>query len=158
MDSKLDKKWVNGAGSIGLVLCDVPGLVAGAAKGVGLGHAFLRHVERCHVILHLVDATSIDPVADFKMLNREIIKYGTGQLANMPQVVVVNKIDAFDSAGEDWEEGLKTRYTKEELQVKLQDAMPHSRLMWMSAKEKDGVDDLMTRMLAFVRKVKGTNT
>jgi len=157
VDSKLDKKWVNGAGSIGLVLCDVPGLVAGAAKGVGLGHAFLRHVERCHVILHLVDATSIDPVADFKMLNREIIKYGTGQLANMPQVVVVNKIDAFDSAGEDWEEGLKTRYTKEELQVKLQDAMPHSRLMWMSAKEKDGVDDLMTRMLAFVRKVKGTN-
>ena len=48
----------SGAGSAGLVLCDVPGLIAGAAEGVGLGHAFLRHVERCHVILHLVDATS----------------------------------------------------------------------------------------------------
>lgn len=154
-DGNLDKKSANGAGSTGLVLCDVPGLVAGAAKGVGLGHAFLRHVERCHVILHLVDATSIDPVEDFKMLNREIIKYGTGQLASMPQVVVVNKIDAFDRAGEDWEKGLKTKYSMEDLQAKLQESMPHSRLMWMSAKEKDGVDDLMTRMLAFVRKVKG---
>mmetsp|Transcript_10283 Transcript_10283/g.15709 ORF Transcript_10283/g.15709 Transcript_10283/m.15709 type:complete len:495 (-) Transcript_10283:11-1495(-) len=154
---EVDKKLISGAGSTGLVLCDVPGLVAGAAKGVGLGHAFLRHVERCHVILHLVDATSIDPIEDFKMLNREIVKYGTGQLASMPQVVVVNKIDAFDRAGEDWEKGLKTKYTKEDLQAKLQEAMPHARLMWMSAKEKDGVDDLMTRMLAFVRKVKGNN-
>ena len=49
---------------------DVPGLIAGAAEGVGLGHAFLRHVERCHVILHLVDATSNDPVNDFQMVNQ----------------------------------------------------------------------------------------
>jgi GTP-binding protein len=69
---------------------DVPGLIAGAAQGVGLGHAFLRHVERCHVILHLVDATSNDPVADFAMLNSEITRFGSGQLAQMPQVVVVN--------------------------------------------------------------------
>ena len=60
-----------------MIAQDVPGLVAGAAKGVGLGHAFLRHVERCHVILHLVDATSIDAVADFAMLNRELAQYGT---------------------------------------------------------------------------------
>lgn len=135
-------------------MCDVPGLVAGAAKGVGLGHAFLRHVERCHCILHLVDATSNDPVADFEMLNREIVRYGTGQLAKMPQVVVVNKIDTFEGKGEDWEAGLKTRYTEEELGQKLKESMPHSRLMWMSAKEKDGVDDLMARMSTFVSKVK----
>ena len=147
---------MEGAGSTGLVLCDVPGLVAGAAKGVGLGHAFLRHVERCHVILHLVDATSSDPVADFQMLNREIFKYGTGQLAQMPQVVVVNKIDSFEGKGEDWEKGLRTKYTREELEEKLKDVMPHSRLMWMSAKEKEGVDDLMARMAAFVDKVKET--
>lgn len=135
----------------------MPGLIAGAAQGVGLGHAFLRHVERCHVILHLIDATSNDPIADFEMLNREICKYGSGQLAKMPQVVVVNKVDAFEggsSAGEDWEEGLQTKFSREELEAKLKESLSHSRLMWMSAKERDGVDDLMTRMAAFVRKVK----
>lgn len=170
-----------GAGSSGLVLCvsplrvmdwksfgfnclisiffcflkDIPGLIAGAAQGVGLGHAFLRHVERCHVILHLVDATSNDPIADFEMLNREIQKYGSGQLAKMPQVVVVNKVDAFaGSASEEWEKGLKTKLSREELESKLKETMSHTRLMWMSAKEKEGVDDLMTRMAGFVRKVK----
>jgi GTPase len=138
---------------------DVPGLIAGAAKGVGLGHAFLRHVERCHVILHLVDATSDDPIADFLMLNQELVNYGTGQLANMPQVVVVNKLDALEGrAGEDWEAGLRTRLTRQELESKLAGAMSHSRLMWMSAKERDGVDSLMIRMAAFVKKVKQTAT
>lgn len=134
---------------------DVPGLIAGAAQGVGLGHAFLRHVERCHVILHLIDATSNDPIADFLMLNREISKYGNGQLAQMPQVVVVNKVDAYYAGGEEqWEQGLSTRLSREELETKLKQVMTHSRLMWMSAKEKEGVDDLMTRMSSFVKKVK----
>jgi GTP-binding protein len=133
----------------------VPGLIAGAAQGVGLGHAFLRHVERCHVILHLIDATSNDPIADFLMLNREITKYGNGQLAQMPQVVVVNKLDAFaGKGGEEWEQGLSTKLSREELETKLNKVMTHSRLMWMSAKEKKGVDDLMTRMASFVKKVK----
>jgi GTP-binding protein len=131
-------------------------LIAGAANGVGLGHAFLRHVERCHMILHLIDATSNDPVADFKMLNRELLNYGTGQLGRMPQVVVVNKLDALEGRGEDWEAGLRTKLTREELEEQLQEAMSHSRLMWMSAKERDGVDDLMVRMAAFVKKVKST--
>lgn len=137
---------------------DVPGLIAGAAQGVGLGHAFLRHVERCHVILHLIDATSNDPIADLKMLNRELVNYGTGQLGRMPQVVVVNKIDALEGRGEDWESGLKTKLTKEQLEKELNDAMSHSRLMWMSAKEKDGVDDLMIRMAMFVKKVKSASS
>ena len=104
--------------------------------------------------MHLVDATSNDPVADFQMLNREILNYGTGQLGRMPQVVVINKIDALDGKGEDWEAGLRTKYTRKELEEELREAMPHSRLMWMSAKEKDGVDDLMIRMAGFVKKVK----
>lgn len=138
---------------------DVPGLIAGAAQGVGLGHAFLRHVERCHVILHLVDATSDDPIADFEMLNRELVNYGTGQLANMPQVVVVNKLDALEGrAGEVWEDGLRTKLTRQEVEEKLTATMSHSRLMWMSAKERHGVDDLMMRMASFVKKVKGTAT
>ena len=149
------KSKTSGAGSEGLVLCDVPGLIAGAADGVGLGHAFLRHVERCHVILHLVDATSSDPIADFHMVNDEILRYGNGKLAQMPQIVVVNKVDAWEEgSGEEWEQGLKTRMDKEMLEDKLKEAMTHSRLMWMSAKERDGVDDLMGRMAAFVKKVK----
>mmetsp|Transcript_1287 Transcript_1287/g.1655 ORF Transcript_1287/g.1655 Transcript_1287/m.1655 type:complete len:505 (+) Transcript_1287:208-1722(+) len=138
------------AGSSGLVLCDVPGLIAGASEGVGLGHAFLRHIERCRVILHLIDATGDDPVADFKMVNEEIRKYGSGSLAKKPQVVVVNKIDAV------WD-GENKEIKKTELSNTLKDAMGHTRLMWVSAKEKHGVDDLMTRMSSYVRKVKEEN-
>ena len=133
-----------------MVLCDVPGLIEGASRGIGLGHAFLRHVERCHVILHLVDATAEDPLQDFKMLNGELIKYGTGQLARMPQVVVINKTDAYES---DSEEDKKPTLPLEELETQLKDAMSHSRLMLMSAKKEDGVDDLMVRLSAFVKKV-----
>jgi GTPase len=157
----------------GLVLCDVPGLIAGAADGVGLGHAFLRHVERCHVMVHLIDATSHDPIADYLMLNREIVRYNgtstsssSATLANMPQVVIVNKVDVFEnqnddndadrsgSVKEDWEEGLKVRWSREELQEKLKAVMPHSRLLWMSAKDRTGVESVMTRLAAFVQKVK----
>lgn len=153
----VDENDSSAGGSKGLILCDVPGLIQGAADGVGLGHAFLRHVERCHVILHLIDATSLNPVADYEMVNRELVRYGSGQLANMPQVVVVNKLDAFESSSssrEDWEAGLQVKVQRNELEQQLQQVMPHSRLMWMSAKEKNGVDDLMMRLASFVRKVK----
>ena len=130
-------------------------MVAGAAEGVGLGHAFLRHVERCHVILHLVDATSNSAVADYAMLNRELEQYGTGQLANMPQVVVVNKVDAYEEGNEeDSEQGLKMKVTKDDLKLQLDEEMQHSRLMWVSAKEKEGVNELMGRMAKFVNSVK----
>lgn len=56
----------------GLVLCDIPGLIEGAAGGAGMGGAFLRHVQRCKVLLHVVDGTSEDPVGDFKMINQEV--------------------------------------------------------------------------------------
>lgn len=125
---------------------------------MGLGHAFLRHVERCHVIVHLIDATSNDPVADYEMLNEEVVKYGTSQLATMPQVVVVNKIDAFEDSfgggGNDWEKGLQVRWSRDKLEQRLREVMPHTRLMWVSAKEREGVDDLMMRLASFVKKVK----
>ena len=127
-------------------------MVAGAAEGVGLGHAFLRHVERCHVILHLVDATSADPLGDFTMLNQELARYGSGQLANMPQVVVVNKVDAFEF--DEYSEEEEMKLSRDELKDGLVDTMQHSRLMWMSAKEKEGVEDLMGRMAKFVMSVK----
>ncbi|KAL3925554.1 MAG: hypothetical protein SGILL_000328 [Bacillariaceae sp.] len=152
LSSEKETSTLLGSGGDGLILCDVPGLIENASQGVGLGHAFLRHVERCHVILHLVDATGEDPIRDFTMLNLELVKYGTGQLAQMPQVVVINKIDALDANPED------CKYSREELEEQLQAAMSHSRLMWMSAKAGDNVDEVMKRLAAFVKKVVGTTS
>ena len=112
------------------------------------------------MILHIVDATSADPVGDFKMINKELLQYGTSKLAQMPQVVVVNKVDVWESddesGKEEWETGLQTKLTKDQLENELKEVMAHTRLMWMSAKQKDGVDDLMKRLSAFVTKVKAT--
>mmetsp|Transcript_8601 Transcript_8601/g.18565 ORF Transcript_8601/g.18565 Transcript_8601/m.18565 type:complete len:525 (+) Transcript_8601:72-1646(+) len=149
--SKKGDRANRAAGSSGLVLCDVPGLIAGASEGIGLGHAFLRHIERCRVILHLVDATGEDPVGDLAMVNDELKRYGSGSLANKPQVVIVNKIDA--AFGEIEEEEIVNE-KKMELANQMKEEMGHTRLMWVSAKEKDGVDDLMTRMASYVGKMK----
>lgn len=138
-----------------LVLCDVPGLIAGASEGVGLGHAFLRHIERCRVILHLVDATSDDPVGDLSMVNDELKRYGTGSLAEKPQVVVLNKMDvAFREEDDGSEGGTAEDERKADLVARMKETMGHTRLLWVSAKEKDGVDDLMTRMASYVGKMK----
>jgi GTP-binding protein len=75
------------------VLADIPGLIEGASEGAGLGHRFLGHVERCAVLLHLVDITAPDPVAAYRTLRKELKAYGAG-LAEKPEVVALNKIDA----------------------------------------------------------------
>ncbi len=75
-----------------LVLADIPGLIEGAAQGKGLGHEFLRHIERTRVLIHLLDGLSADPLADFAAINRELAAFGHG-LAEKPQLAVLNKID-----------------------------------------------------------------
>ena len=75
------------------VLADIPGLIEGASEGAGLGHRFLGHIERCAVLLHLVDITSSDPVAAYRALRKELKAYGAG-LAEKPEIVALNKIDA----------------------------------------------------------------
>ena len=77
------------------VVADIPGLIAGAHEGKGIGDRFLGHVERCSVLLHLVDATAEDPVADYKTIINELEMYG-GDLAVKPRVTALNKIDALD--------------------------------------------------------------
>jgi GTP-binding protein len=139
-----------------LVLCDIPGLIAGAAQGSGLGHAFLRHVERCHVLLHVIDATAEDPIADYRMLNLELVEYGSGRLATVPQIVVVNKADALMSSADQKgpHQQQPIHRSREELEQELRRVMPHRRLLWMSAKNRQGVDELLLRLAAFVEKVK----
>lgn len=75
------------------VIADIPGLIEGASEGVGLGHEFLRHVERCRFLIHIVDLTAENPVNNFKIINEELRKHSTG-LANLYQIIVLNKIDS----------------------------------------------------------------
>ena len=80
----------------GFVLADIPGLIEGAAQGAGLGHEFLRHIERTKVMIHIVDAASVegrDPVEDIRKINHELREYDES-LAGRPQVIAANKIDA----------------------------------------------------------------
>jgi GTPase len=79
------------------VLADLPGLIEGASDGAGLGTRFLGHVERCAVILHLIDGTADDVVGAYRTIRRELAGYGHG-LADKPEIVGLNKIDAIDPA------------------------------------------------------------
>jgi GTP-binding protein len=83
-------------GERSFVMADIPGLIEGAAEGAGLGHQFLRHVERCRVLIHLIDLSAEgeerDPLHDFDVLNRELARYSP-TLAKKPQVVAPNKVD-----------------------------------------------------------------
>jgi GTP-binding protein len=83
-----------------LVIADIPGLIEGAHEGAGLGDRFLGHVERCAVLLHLVDATAEDPVADYKTIRAELAAYANG-LADKPEIVALSKIDAVDKRAAD---------------------------------------------------------
>lgn len=94
-------------GGNGFVIADIPGLIEGASEGLGLGHEFLRHIERTKVLVHLVDAASTegrDPIEDINMINAELISYNP-ELANRPQVIAANKTDVF--FGEEGEEVIK---------------------------------------------------
>ncbi len=81
------------------VVADIPGLIEGASEGVGLGHQFLRHVERTRLLAHLIDMspmTGREPLDDYAVINRELEKYDA-RLADLPQIVVLNKIDIADA-------------------------------------------------------------
>lgn len=122
----------------GLVLCDIPGLIEGAASGAGMGGAFLRHVQRCKVLLHLVDGTSDDPIGDFHTINKELKEYDEF-LAEKPQVVVLNKIDVPEVAEQ-----------QEALMEELRQAAGHSRVLSISAATTVRVKELMGRLRKFV--------
>lgn len=82
-------------GEKSFVMADIPGLIEGASEGVGLGHEFLRHVERCRLIVHVVDVSGIegrDPAEDFEKINAELANFSK-ELAERPQIVAANKCD-----------------------------------------------------------------
>lgn len=86
----------------GFVAADIPGLIDGAADGAGLGHDFLRHIERCRLLWHVVDVSGMEgrnPVEDVEAINRELSRYSE-KLSRLPQVLVANKADITDREGE----------------------------------------------------------
>ncbi len=90
-------------GGRGFIIADIPGLIEGASEGVGLGHEFLRHIERTRVIIHMVDAASTegrDPIDDIYKINEELRAYNP-EIAERPQVIAANKIDAIYAGDED---------------------------------------------------------
>ncbi len=122
------------------VIADIPGLIEGASDGAGLGHQFLRHVERCRVLLHIVEATFTTgpertPKQDFDVINRELAQYAP-ELAARPQVVVLNKIDAIDP-----KDVAEYRREFEEAGIEL---------LAMSAATGDGIDAVLAKLWPFV--------
>lgn len=83
-----------------IVFADIPGLIEGAASGIGLGHDFLRHVERTRVLVHLLDGMAKEPLEDWAMINQELAMYDV-ELEKRPQLVVLNKMDTPDAIA--WE-------------------------------------------------------
>ena len=115
------------------VLADIPGLIEGAAEGAGIGDRFLGHIERCRVLLHLVDATDDDPVATYRIVRDELDNYGAG-LAEKRQVVALNKIDAIDAK------------TAAKLQKRIAKASD-SEVMLLSGASGEGVPAVLDRLL-----------
>lgn len=106
-------------GSKGFVIADIPGLIEGASEGVGLGHEFLRHIERTKVLIHMVDAASTegrDPVDDIYKINAELEAYNP-DIAARPQVIAANKIDALYEGEAETLDRLKAEFEPKGIRV-----------------------------------------
>lgn len=100
-------------------MADIPGLIEGASEGIGLGHEFLRHVERTKLMIHVVDAAGVegrDPVDDIYKINQELEKYNP-KIAARPQVIAANKTDLIYSEDEDPVERLKAEFEPKGIKI-----------------------------------------
>lgn len=113
----------------GTVFADIPGLIEGAHQGAGLGHEFLRHIERTRLLLHLVDVNSPDPLEDYQTIQQELQAYGRG-LGERPQILALNKVDAVDEQAAD------------AIAQQLA-AITHAQVFQISAVTRKGLDALM---------------
>ena len=125
---------VVGIDNVEFVMADIPGLIAGAHEGKGIGDRFLGHVERCSVLLHLVDGTSEDVAGDYRTIIDELEAYG-GELANKPRITALNKIDALDE-----EERAESRAVLE--------AEVGSKVLMMSGVSREGLNEVLRAVRA----------
>lgn len=106
-------------GAKGFVIADIPGLIEGASEGVGLGHEFLRHIERTRVMIHIVDAAGSegrDPIEDIYAINKELANYNE-EIAKRPQVIAANKIDMIYEGDEDPVEKIRKEFEPKGIKV-----------------------------------------
>jgi GTP-binding protein len=123
---------VVGVGDYSFVVADIPGLIEGAHRGVGLGFDFLRHVERTRLLIHVVDAAGVDgrdPLTDYHQINEELRRYQP-ELARRPQIVALNKADLPDA-----------QTNLERLHAAI--GLPASQVFAISAATRAGVDELV---------------
>lgn len=134
LDPHLGVVDVKGAG--GFVMADIPGLIEGASEGVGLGHDFLRHIERTKVLVHVVDAASTegrDPVEDIKTIMNELKSYDES-LLDRPQLIAANKIDAI--------------YDEENSQIeRIKEAFPDIKVFPISGVSGKGIQELLYELV-----------
>jgi GTP-binding protein len=112
------------------VMVDIPGLIEGAHEGKGMGREFLRHVERCRVILYLVDVSTADPSTEYQILKNELLRYDPA-LLERPSMLVLTKCDLIEGGGEGIDPGLK------EL---------HDKTVPISAVKREGLDELLFQL------------
>ena len=135
-------------GAGGFVIADIPGLIEGASEGVGLGHEFLRHIERTKVLIHVVDAAGTegrDPVEDIRAINKELFAYNKG-LENKPQVIAANKLDVLYGEEKD--------IAMELLQTELE---PEGmKIFPISAATGEGIDELLFYVHDMLKNIEDT--
>ncbi len=133
----------------GFVVADIPGLIEGASEGVGLGHEFLRHIERCRVLIHLVDAPGIEgrnPVEDIKAINNELSSYNAG-LSGKKQVIAANKMDlVYDD--------LEKEQIISEIKKSFADTGEEVEVFPISAAAGTGIKPLLYRVAEILKELK----
>ena len=117
------------------VMVDIPGLIEGAHEGIGLGHEFLRHVERTRVLIHLVDGSLDDPIAQYRQINAELSQY-VSDLSRKPQVLAVNKLDLTDVS-----------VLRDDLHEAFSEASGTDEVHFISAVTHEGVNSLLDAVL-----------
>ena len=118
----------------GTLFADIPGLIAGAAQGIGLGHEFLRHIERTKLLIHLIDASALDPLEDIYVIEKELSAYGHGLLSR-PRLLVLNKQELID------------KQTLEKLTKKLE-LIGVDEFTCISSVTRQGLDNLLNKVWA----------
>ncbi len=121
------------------VMVDIPGLIEGAHDGIGLGHEFLRHIERTRVLVHLVDGSLEDPVAQYRQINAELSQYAQ-DLILKPQVLAVNKLDLTDVS-----------VLRDDLDAAFREAANTDEVHFVSAVTHEGVDTLLDSVFRVLR-------